>query len=273
MTDFYKTLGVPEDASEATIKSAYRKLAKELHPDVKPGDKAAEERFKAVSEAYDTLKDPAKKAQYDNRNQGWQTHSWNGAEMDINDIIRGFHHRGSYNRDARNRDIVLNYAISLEESFTGKDADLKYNLPGKETQEIKFKIPVGFQDGMKLRFQGKGDDEMKGIPAGDLYIRINVLPHHTFVRMGFHLLTQVTIDYIDAIVGTEVEIPTIEGGKIKMKIPKGVQPGQSLKAANKGMPLNKDERGHMIVEVAISAPNLSDEDFALIKEIQTRKKA
>lgn len=274
MKDYYQILGVPTGADDAAIKSAFRKLAKEYHPDTNKAPEA-EAKFKEINEAYETLKDSQKRAQYDAQRSGGfrpgHTFHWSNrpdeGPIDLDEILRDIRRsRNPFPQDARNRDIVLGYAITLEEAFTGKDADVTYNLPGKDAQSIQFKIPPGIQDGIKLRFQGKGDDAMQGVKPGDLYVKISVIPHHTFIRMGYHLVTSVTIDYLDAMLGTEKEIPTIEGGKIKMRVPAGIHPGQSLRAAGKGMPVGNGQRGDMMVEVVFQPSKLNQEQRDLIEK-------
>lgn len=277
MKDFYQTLGVPTTADDATLKSAYRKLAKEFHPDTnKAAD--AEARFKEINEAYDTLKDSGKRAQYDLKRTGgyrnshnvhWNTRPDGGMDgnIDIDEILRDIRRsRNPFPQDAVNRDIMMAYAITLEEAFSGKDAEVKYNLPGKDEQSIQFKIPAGIQDGIKLRFQGKGDDAISNVPPGDMYVRITIVNHHTFVRMGYHLVTSTTIDYMDAMLGAEREIPTIDGSSIKMRIPAGIHPGQSLRAAGKGMPVGNGQRGDMMVEIVFAPGKLSDEQRELVEK-------
>lgn len=279
MKDYYQILGVTATVDDAELKSAYRKLAKEYHPDTNkaPG---AEAKFKDIGEAYDTLKDSHKRAVYDaSRNpsfHGGNQYGWNARPnhapnndsfMDIDEILRDIRRQKAqqYAQDAKNRDIVLSYAITLEEAYAGKDADLSYNLPGKPSQKIQFKIQAGIQDGIKLRFQGKGDDAMTGVKPGDLFVRISIMPHHTFVRMGQHLVTSVTINYFDALLGAEKEIPTIEGKKIKMKIPAGTAPGQNLRASGKGMPAGA-VRGDMMVEVVFQPTKLSEAQRKLVEQ-------
>jgi DnaJ-class molecular chaperone len=272
MTDFYKTLDVDPKADEATIKSAYRKLAKQYHPDTNKAPEA-QSRAQEINVAYETLKDPVKRAQYDAQRAGSSPHgqhfSWGGTPNDfvnIDEILRDIRRtRTTYTEEPRNRDIVLSYTISLEEAFTGKEADITYNLAGKEPQTIQFKIKPGIQDGIKMRFHEKGDDAIAHVKPGDLYVKINVLPHTTFVRMGDNLVTSTTINYMDALLGTDREIPTIDGGKIKMRIPAGIQPGQSLRAAGKGMAI-LGQRGDMMVEIVFVPVKLSSEQRDLIEK-------
>lgn len=277
MKDFYAILGVSPTADDAAIKAAYRKLAKELHPDTNKASDA-ETKFKEVNEAYETLKDKHKRQEYDIQRAGprgpqftWHTNPNGGfhhsSNIDLDEILRDIRRgRSAYPEDARNRDIILSYTITLEEAFQGKDADISYTLPGKEAQKIQFKIPAGIQDGLKLRFQGKGDDSMSGVRAGDLYVKIQVAPHPQFVRMGYHLVTSTVVDYLDAMLGADREIPTIEGGKINMRIPAGIHPGQSLRAAGKGMPTPNGQRGDMMVEVIFQPSKLTEEQRELLEK-------
>lgn len=282
MKDFYSILGVDPAADAASIKTAYRQLAKENHPDLKPNDQVAEARFKEINEAYETLKDPTKRSQYDaqrlspHSRANWSNRpeasyqSWNfTGDVDIDSIIRDLHgaraNRGFYS-DVKNRDIILNYSITLEEAFHGKEADIRYNISGHPTQEFKFKIPIGVHDGVRLRFQGRGDTSVAGVAPGDLYIRINIIPHSSFIRMNYNLHTSITIDYLDAILGCDREIQTIEGSKIKMRVPAGISPGQHLRAQGKGMPLSNGTRGDLMIEIVIKSKPLSEEQRKLIEE-------
>ena len=284
MTDPYQILEVERTADDNAIKTAYRKLAKQWHPDKNPGNPEAEAKFQAISNAYDQIKDADKRREYEaqqNPHPGPQHQQWrwsnrnNGPqfEMDIEEVLRDIRNkRNPFPNDARNRDIVLSYSITLEEAFTGKEADLKYAIAG-QTQDVKFKIPNGIADGMKLRFQGRGDNAMAHVPPGDLYIKINIIPNTHFVRMGYNLVTSVTIGYLDALLGTECEIPTIEGKKIRMRVPAGIHPGQSLRAGGKGMPLPDGKRGDMMVEVTFSAEKLSDEERSILTDLRDKRNA
>lgn len=281
MKDFYAILGVDQTADDGTIKSAYRKLAKANHPDVNKAPDATA-KLAELNEAYETLKDANKRAQYDAARVGprgpsftWHTNPNGGfrhaSDIDLDEILRDIRRsRSPFPEDARNRDIVLSYTITLEEAYEGKEADVSYTLPGREPQSIQFKIPAGIQDGLKLRFQGKGDDSMAGVKAGDLYVKILIAPHPHFVRMGYHLVTSTVVDYMDAMLGAEREIATIDGGKIKMRVPASIHPGQSLRAAGKGMPMGNGQRGDMMVEVIFQPSKLNDEQRKLIEEARQK---
>jgi DnaJ-class molecular chaperone len=275
MQDHYSTLGVSPTAADPEIKSAYRKLVKEYHPDRNPG---MADKFHQVQEAYEVLSTPSRRAQYDGQRRSstgsprgqahyddfMNTYGHSGASMEdiLRDISRS---RASWNHGAKNRDITMSYSITLEEAFLGKQADINYVLPGGLNKAISVKIPQGVQDGIKLRFQGKGDDAMSGVAPGDLYVKITVIPNSTFVRMGQNLTTSVTIDYLDAILGTDREIPTIDGGRIRMRIPAGITAGQSLRASAKGMIVG-GQRGDMMVEVIIQPGKLNEEQRQLIQQ-------
>lgn len=293
MKNFYQTIGVEKTASQDEIKAAYRQLAKDNHPDKNPGDPTAEARFKEINEAYETLKDPAKRQQYDAQMNGFgagrqhgfydsgpgYSHGFAGS-MDIDEIlneIRRSRQGHMWQEPARNRDINIQYQITLEEAYSGKDAEIRYSLPDRDGKKITFKIPAGIQNGTKMRFAGGGDDSINNVPPGDLFIRIIIVPHHRFVRHGPNLATAVEIDYLDAMLGTEVEVVTIEGKTIKLRVPAGMVPGQSLRASGKGMPLGAglgaEERGDLHIEVLITPAILNDEQRKLIEEARSKRNA
>jgi len=281
MKDYYQILGILPTAGEGDIKTAYRKLAKQYHPDTnKAAD--AEAKFKEISEAYEVLKDAQKRLQYDaqrtggyrsNPNFHWSNQPQPDPYMDLDEILKDIRRSkgGFYPQDAKNRDIVLSYAITLEEAYEGKEAEISYVIPGKDQQAIKIKIPAGIQDGIKLRFQGKGDDSMQGVKTGDLYIKISIIPHTAFIRSGPHIATSVKIGYLDALLGKEVEIPTIEGGMIRMRVPAGIHPGQSLRAQGKGMPIGDGRRGDLMVEVLFEAEKLSEEERVALASMRDKR--
>lgn len=292
MKDYYQILGVDRTADASAMKAAYRKLAKDFHPDKNPGNAEAEAKFKEINEAYDILKDDGKRQQYDMQftaaqnihsrtfHQGGftvhQTH-YTG-DMNLDDILRDIRRSRSggtvWEEVPRNRDINLSYGITLEEAFTGKETDVRYNLPGKPSKTVKFKIPAGVQTGTRLRFAQGGDDAIAGVPPGDLFIRIEIAPHQQFVRHNaFHLATAIEIDYLDAILGKEVDVPTIDGKPIKLKVPAGIHPGQSLRAAGKGMPTGQGNRGDMHIEVVIAPKVLSEEQRKLVEQARDLGKA
>lgn len=290
MKDYFKILGVEQTADDATIKAAYRKLAMQYHPDKNPGNSEAEAKFKEISEAYEAIKDAEKRRAYKaqleaNRFRASQDafhHSSahaayrRASDLDIDEILKDIRRKRFDNgfdapSDAKNRDIVLTYHITLEESFHGKETELTYNVPGKSSKVLPLKIPAGIEDGIRIRYVGMGDNTMTHVPPGDLYVKISVMRHPTFVRHGANLSTSVTIDYLDAMLGTEVTVPTIEGTQIKVKIPAGIHPGQSLRATGKGMPTGTNSRGDMHIEVVIVPTILNPEQRSLVEQARAKR--
>ena len=272
MNDFYQTLEVQTSATDAEIKSAYRRLAKIYHPDHNRGNQVAEAKFKEINEAYETLKDPKLRAIYDQersprpRNDYWANRP---SFTDVDDILRGVHRARGYN-NVSNRDINITYNITFEEAFSGKNAEIRYTIAGK-IYDLNVKIPAGIQDGVKLRFKGNGDNSIPNCPPGDLFVKVVIMSHYSFTRQEFNLTTKLHIGYLEALVGTEKVIATIDGGHIKMKIPAGVTQGQSFRASGKGMTKTDGSRGDMIVEINLVPDLLSDDEKLQIQQIVLKR--
>ena len=280
--DYYSILGVPKEASSDDIKKAYRKLAMQHHPDRNKGDLAAEAKFKEINEANDILSDDQKRAAYDNPapqmggfnpfgdNSPFSFHFTSGPGGNPHDIFANIFADINRGRQQRNRDINLEYQVSLEDIFNGKEAEIKYNVGGGPVNTLIVKIPPGIEEGTKLRFGGQGEKTIQNIPPGDLYITIQIARHNLFVRSGKNnLITCANIDYIDAILGTSVMVPIIEGGQVKVNVPKGVKPGQNLRVAGKGMKDQSGNRGDLLVELILNVPTLSETQ---IKKLESIKK-
>lgn len=262
--DYYEVLGVSKTATQDEIKSAFRKLAMEHHPD-KGGDEA---KFREINEAYETLKDADKRSSYDRfGSAGPQGHGFRHGMDDLEEILRasGFRHP-FFNMDdffnagmrPRNRDVNLNYQISLEDAFTGKQTELSYTINGV-SHTVKLTLPPGVDTGMRFRYTGKGDTSIKDIAPGDLYITVFVQDHPTFLRDGARLGYKLAVDALDAILGWEPIIPTIDGKELKVKVPAGVQHGQILRVPSRGMPVpGGASRGDMLIEVNIVTPQILD---------------
>lgn len=265
MPSHYQTLGVAETASPDEIKKAYRKLAMEWHPDRNPGNKAAEERFKEITSAYETLSDPAKRDEYDLSLRqpsgspfGGSFH-WTGpANMD--DILSEMLSRagfGQFRRQPdRNRDVSLNLTISLEDAFNGKQAPLQIGTPSGRMVDLMLTIPPGVESGTRIRYQGQGDHANTSLPPGDLYILVSVAEHHRFKRSGATIEISEPIDAIDAIVGTKRKITCIDGSNIEVNVPAGTQANTRLRVPGKGMPVkpSSTERGDMFITVDLQVP-------------------
>jgi curved DNA-binding protein len=285
--DYYNILGVNRSASEAEIKQAYRKLARQHHPDVNPGDKSAEERFKQINEAYEVLSDKEKRRKYDKygdqwqyadqfekaqRQQGWDF-SQGGqrvyfSEEDIgsifDDLFRGFGTRAGRPQPRRGRDIEFPLEVTLEEAYSGTTRTL--SMAGGKRLEVK--IPPGVKDGSRVRISGKGAEGYGGA-KGDLYLVTSVRPHRTFRRHGDDLYTDVSVPLTVAVLGGEVKVNTPKGSKLSLKIPPETQNGRSFRLKGQGMPhLGNSTKGDLLARVKVVLPTkLTDEEKELFQKL------
>ena len=290
--DYYEVLGVQKGASDDEIKKAFRKLAVKYHPDKNPGDKEAEAKFKEANEAYSVLSDKTKRARYDQFGHagvggagggaggnpfggayGFNGQSFNfdfGGGAGLDDILGAmFGFGGGFRGARRGRDMRTSITISFEDAIFGTSRSIM--VDGKE---IKLKIPAGIYDGQQIRLQGKGaESPVEGGPRGDLYVEIRVRAHKTLTREGDLILSEVTISMVDAVLGTEVDVQTVDGN-VTMKIPAGTQPGTNFKLSGHGAPrLGSEERGPHIVTVNVEIPkNLSRKQKELIEEFGKARK-
>ena len=292
--DYYETLGVSKDASEQDIKRAFRKLAKENHPDINK-DPNAEAKFKELQEAYSVLSDPKAKAQYDqfghagvaggaqaggNPFEGFNFNGQNihfdfggfgnsgfGGIEDIFDMFTG----GGFSRQrARGADYQTSVTIDFEEAIFGTEKTVGI----RTGDHIKIKIPAGIDDGMQIRLGGKGGEpRASGGEPGDLYVAINVRPHKKFTREGNLILSHETISMVDAALGCELEVETVDG-PVVMKVPAGTQSGTDFKLSGHGVPLiRSDGRGPQIVTIRVETPNnLTKRQRDLLQEFDDTKK-
>ena len=287
--DYYEILGVSKNASDDEIKKAYRKLAVKYHPDKNPGDKEAEAKFKEINEAHDVLSDKQKRARYDQFGHAGVNGSGNpfaggnpfggaggqsfnfdfggGFEDILNNIFGGGSPFGS-RRPRRGDDYQVNVQISFEEAIFGTTAAVDYN-----GSDLKIKIPAGIDDGMSIRLRGKGGPAPQGGEPGDLYVRIHVKPHKTLTREGNIILSEEKISMVDAALGCEVEVETVDG-KVIMKVPAGTQSGTPFKLSGHGVPFRADgDRGPHIVTIIVETPkNLSKKQKEILEEFRKAKK-
>lgn len=252
--DYYSILGIDKNASADEIKSAYRKLAKEHHPDRTGGDDA---RFKQINEAYDILKDPVKKQQYDNPQQSRQ---YNYSSQNMNDIFEAFF--GGRRVMRKNADIGISVKIELEDVLSGKDMIGRYKLHSGKDEVATIKIPPGVETGMTMRYPGLGDDSIASAPRGDLLVKIVVNAHRTFLRDRLHLRTKCVINVIDLILGTEVVVEKLGGGPLTVRIPKGTNPGTVLSIPGYGLPeMNTGRAGNLYLEIRGITPKIDDQSI------------
>jgi molecular chaperone DnaJ len=355
--DFYKILEVPHNASDDEIKKAYRKLAMKYHPDRNPNDKNAEQKFREISEAYEILKDPQKKATYDRfgssafeqggssgfgggfSNFDFSSSDFSGGFSDIlgeffnmnrgrggNSSREDFHQSGS--------DVRFNLDISLEEAFNGTNTKVKFttavrcndcagsgcegkakptnctsckgrgklrfqqgfftiertctscsgsgktisnpcktcssNGRIKKEKNLEIKIPAGIDDQTSIRISGEGEAGFRGASAGDLYVAVHIKPHRIFKRNGSDIYCKVPIPMTTAALGGEIEVPTIDGSHIFVKIPQGTQNNSHFRLRSKGMSILKSNtRGDMIVEAIVETPvNLNKTQKELLRQFE-----
>ena len=296
--DYYAVLGVPKDADEKAIKSAYRKLARKHHPDVNPDKPDADAKFKEINEAYEVLSDKDKRHKYDTLGSDWQQAQQGGDQgfdwgryqagqggahtrytnEDLQDLFGGqapfsdfftyvFGDQGgqpSGARAARGRDIEQPVSISLAESLKGTTRRMKRE--GGPTVEVK--IPAGLEPGSRLRVKGQGMPSKRS-QAGDLWLVVNVESDPRFELVGDDLRTRVSVPLYAAVLGGEVMVPLVEG-KARLKIAAGTQNGAELRMRGQGMPKagRAAERGDLYVVVELKAPEkLTEKELALFREL------
>ena len=296
-------MGVSKSASAEEIKKAYRKLALKYHPDHNKGDKAAEAKFKDLSEAYAVLSDPEKKKQYDMFGaEGFQN------RFSQEDIFRGFdfgsifsefgfggggrsqnifsqmfggtggpgqrHYRtGGFqgqNQAMKGQDLLYELPLTLEELFKTTNKIISYQLDGRQ-ETVSVKIPAGIPAGRKLRLRGKGQAGPYGGPAGDLYVQISVLDHPVFRRENDDLYFKQITSFSDAVLGTEIEVQTIDKKILKLKVPPGTQNNAKFRLKGYGMPHMKGQgRGDAYAEIIIEVPNkLNKKQKAIVESLKT----
>ena len=289
--DYYEVLGVSKNASDDEIKKAYRKLAIKYHPDKNPGDKEAEAKFKEINEAHDVLSDKQKRARYDqfghagvggagfggggnpfeggNFNFNGQSFNFDFGGGGLDDILGSLFGFGGARRPRRGADYQTSVVVTFEEAIFGTTKTV--TADGKD---IKIKIPAGIDDGMSIRLKGKGGPAPEGgTERGDLYIRVRVKPHKTLTREGAIILSEQKIDMVDAALGCEIDVETVDG-KITMKVPAGTQSGTPFKLSGHGVPFRADgDRGPHIVTIIVETPkNLSKKQKELLEEFKNNKK-
>jgi curved DNA-binding protein len=302
--DPYSVLGVARDAEEGAIRTAYRNLARELHPDVNPDDPAAEERFKSVSEAYAALSDSDKRAAYDEfgemaldpnfdvdkareaqrafggafggRTGGGGAQGFGG---NLDDLFQNLFSRGGGGfRGAPMRhagpDVEAELTLDFLDAALGGEQRLTINRPtndgGSRQQTVTVRIPPGVADGGRIRLRGQGGEGFGGGPPGDLYARIRVRPDRLFRREGRDIFLDVPISVREAILGADVEVPVLDG-RVTVTVPPGTDSGARLRLRGKGVPHPTGQAaGDLYVVIQIKVPkNLDDETQARVESLDT----
>ena len=301
--DYYQILGISKNASADEIKKAYRKLARKYHPDLNPGDKKAEVRFKEINEAQEVLSDPEKRAKYDRYGQYWQQvgqagsspgGSGAGVNVDfgdfdfsqygnfedfINEILgragggqtrSGYSYQttspggfGSGYSQMPTQDSEAAIALSFSEAFNGTQKQFRI---GNET--VKVRIPPGAKTGSRLRIKGKGQPSPFSGQRGDLYLNIELQPHPLFKFQGDNLVVEIPITPEEAVLGAEITVPTPDN-KVTMKVPAGVDSGQSLRLKGKGWREPNARRSDLMVKLKIVTPkNISKSEQEYYQKLQ-----
>ncbi len=362
--DYYKILGVSKSASAADIKKAFRRIARDNHPDQNPDDKTAEARFKEASEANDVLGDPEKRKEYDETRSlfgggfrfnkpgqaGGQAHGFEdlfrgaggaGASGNISDLFGGLFNQGQTRRATqrgprRGADIEGEASLTFEQAVEGTTISLRTTsdqpcsscrgtgakagtLPrvcptcegsgmqssqaggvfqmsqpcvdclgrglivddpcpdcggsgrGKSTKTMQVRIPAGVDDGQRIRLKGKGAAGENGGASGDLYVTVHVTPHRLFGRSGSNLTLEVPVTFAEASLGADIEIPTLGGPRVRLRIPAGTPNGRTMRVRGKGAAKSDGHRGDLLVTVKVAVPDeLSDEAKAALQEYASK---
>jgi DnaJ-class molecular chaperone len=305
--DYYLTLGVSKTASDKELKQAFRKLARKHHPDVNPGDKAAESRFKEINEAYEVLGDPEKRKKYDELGANWRMYEqaqqhgapdpfagqrWNvgrgpqgggfrtmteeemrdlfGDENPFSDFFTTFFGggfeggggepgrragRAGRARQRSGRDVEHEIELSLEDAYRGSTRRLSLKHDG-HARTVDVRIPPGVGEGSRVRVAGEGEHGTGGAASGDLYLRVRLAPHPLFERKGRDIYVKVPLPVTTAVLGGEVEVPTLEGRTVRLKIPPLTQNGQMFRLKGYGMPAvgKAEDKGDAFARVEAQLP-------------------
>jgi len=265
--DLYKILGVSKNDDPAAIKKAYRKLAKDLHPDKTKGDKKLEDRFKEVSEAYEVLSDEKKRAEYEEMRDAFTTGRmpnggagygsagygggfqgggfediFGGSQSDIFATLFGGGQRGP----RKGQDLQTETTISFRDSVIGREINLRVN-----DQTITTRVPAGIKDGAKIKLKGRGAPGQAG--PGDLYIVIHVTKHPVYTRDGNNLLMTLPVTFTEAALGADISVPTLSGEDVKLRLAPGTPNGKVLRVKGRGITSNSHS-GDLMITVEVHVP-------------------
>ena len=269
--DFYKVLGASKSDDQAAIKRKYRALVKDLHPDTNHGDSAKEEKFKAVSEAYEILSDSKKRAEYDEARSLFErggfrapTGGQNFQGGDFSDIFGGGNSQdifanlfggGGRRGPRKGQDLQTEATITFRESVFGTNLDLRLGTDRGAPQNITARVPAGVNDGAKIRVKGKGAPGEAG--PGDLFILLHVKPHPIFSRKAENLLVSLPITFTEAALGADVKVPVLSGDEVTVRIAPGTPNGRTLRVKGRGI-TKGSTTGDLLVTVEVQVPQRVD---------------
>ncbi|GAB3596484.1 DnaJ C-terminal domain-containing protein [Microbacterium tumbae] len=289
--DFYKTLGVSKDVSDADLKKTYRKLARTYHPDSNQGDAAAEARFKEISEAYAVLSDAEQRKEYDEiraMGSGARFTAGGGGAGGFEDVFSRFGQRGQSTADfedifamfnqgqggsfgsgrfgqtsggfrgfggpQRGADVTARTTIDFTTAVQGETITLQ----GEDGKPFKVKIPAGVADGQKIRLRGRGRPSPDGGESGDIVVSITVRPHPVFTRDGLNLRVTVPVTFTEAALGATIEVPTLGGDVVKLRVAPGTPSGRVLRVKGRGVASSKGT-GDLLAELQVAVPSHLDD--------------
>lgn len=273
--DYYQILGVSKSASESEIKKAFKAKSMEHHPD-RGGNEA---KFKEINEAYQTLKDPQKRAEYDNPQPqidmsspfGFHTQQpFGGFGGQFGEIFKEFYFGGQGHRQARNKDVKIGYTIDFIEVYEGKHVSASYKLPSGKKEVADITIPAGVKDGDTIRFAGLGDNSIPHAPRGNLDVIIKVRPLKGWTREGDNIITVRTLDVFDLLLGTSIELNLPNNKTFSLNISAGTKPGVTFAIHGHGIPNTQTGRtGNVLVKIESHIPKVVDKNILnKIKEIK-----
>lgn len=307
--DYYKVLGVTKAATPEELKKAYRKLALKYHPDRNKGNKASEEKFKEINEAYAVLSDTEKRKQYDTFGSTEFSHRYSQEDIfrgfDFSSLFRdvglgdifsqafsggkgkkGFQFQynfGGHGQQApfgqgfgqgdlrqKGNDIVLELPVRLIEALNGADKVVSFRRD-MQVERVSVKVPPGIEDGKKLRVAGKGEPGLRGGPAGNLYLKIRIEDDPQFKREGINLVYDLELPYSSLVLGTRADIPTLDGKTLNIRVPAGTQNNTRLRLKGFGLPASDHSgRGDQFVRILVKVPKkLNSKQKQLMEELGT----
>ena len=265
--DFYKILGLGKSASGDEIKKKYRSLARELHPDKTKGDSALEEKFKAVSEAYDILSDGKKRAEYDQAREMFERGGMRAPQGGQNfqggdfgdmfgggnpqDIFANLFGGGGRRGPRKGQDLQTEATITFKEAAFGTTLELRLSSDGGPSQNVSARVPAGVNDGVKIRVKGKGS--MGDAGPGDLFILLHVKPHALFSRKGENIAITVPVSFTEAALGADIKVPTLTGDEVTLRLAPGTSNGRVLRVKGRGI-VKGATTGDLLVTVEVQVP-------------------